>query len=293
MRDHQLVASSDSDNEAPGVEDHKGKYILKDSLPDFLSHMKCNMGFPEEEMRETSPCSLLGQFHNLAPLDLVVHPDIMEVLRRERKDPDKIILPRFMAILYPLQDMQQTLPDSVPTDSFVASLVGRTSLTEDDIIKDSTDKKVDSALNNVHSGSHLALGTGICGTYVSQSLISDIKQLFHSLEDFSDSSWLLDYIEKQVEYMSNIDLDRMQARPCQRVPALQFEGPWDSKTGARIRLRRLLLSISLFTQIFGEEIEEKMHKFFKDKKRSSSLKQTAPEKQPLKHKSPFHQSFCR
>ncbi|KAJ1199267.1 hypothetical protein NDU88_003105 [Pleurodeles waltl] len=89
-----------------------------------------------------------------------------EVIKREWKDPDKIILPRFMAKFYPLQDMAQMLPDSVPIDYFVASLVGRTSLAEDAVIRDSVDKKVDVSLRKYYAGTHLALQAGIYGTYV-------------------------------------------------------------------------------------------------------------------------------
>ncbi|KAJ1183210.1 hypothetical protein NDU88_000035 [Pleurodeles waltl] len=60
------------------------------------------------------------------PVDVPIYPCIQEVIKRELRDPDKIFLPRFMAKMYPLQEMAQVLPDSVPVDSFVACLVGHT-----------------------------------------------------------------------------------------------------------------------------------------------------------------------
>ncbi|KAJ1196434.1 hypothetical protein NDU88_000305 [Pleurodeles waltl] len=85
-----------------------------------------NMDFPEDEVPDTSSGSLLRQFQSTVPVDVAIHPCIREVIKQEWRDPDKILLPNFMAKLYPLQDMAQVLPDLVPIDSFVASLVGRT-----------------------------------------------------------------------------------------------------------------------------------------------------------------------
>ncbi|KAJ1096493.1 hypothetical protein NDU88_001633 [Pleurodeles waltl] len=86
-------------------------------------------------------------------------------------------------------DMQKDLPDSIPIDSFVASLVGRTSLVEDVIIRDSVDKKVDVAIKKVYLGAHMALQRGLYSTYVAQLLISDMKPLYRALDESSDCFW--------------------------------------------------------------------------------------------------------
>ncbi|KAJ1125453.1 hypothetical protein NDU88_003885 [Pleurodeles waltl] len=85
------------------------------------------------------------------------HPLRSRGIKREWRDRDKILLLCFMAKLYPLQDMAQVLPYSVPIDSFVASLVGRTSFDQDAVIRDSVDKKVDVSLKKAHARTHLAL----------------------------------------------------------------------------------------------------------------------------------------
>ena len=144
---------------------------------------------------------MVRQFQQSTVLDVPIQSHILDVVNREWKDPDKISLPRFMAKLYPLADMQNTLPDSVPIDSLVARLVGRTSLNEDAIIKDQTDKKIDSALKKVYSGVHLALRAGIYATYVSQSLLTDFKDLFKGLADGSDCGSLLEHMERQIEHL--------------------------------------------------------------------------------------------
>ncbi|KAJ1202696.1 hypothetical protein NDU88_006493 [Pleurodeles waltl] len=95
------------------------------------------------------------------PVDVPIHPCVQEVIKREWKDPDKTILPQFMAKLYPLQDLAQVLPDPVPIDSFVGSLVGRTSFAEDAVFRDSVGKKVDVSLKKSYAGMHLALRAGI------------------------------------------------------------------------------------------------------------------------------------
>ncbi|KAJ1080837.1 hypothetical protein NDU88_001026 [Pleurodeles waltl] len=98
------------------------------------------------------------------PVDVPIYPCIQEVIKWEWRDPDKINLPHFVAKLYPLKDMAKVLPDSMPIDSFVASLVGCTSLAEDAVIQDSVDKKVDVSLRKAYAGTHLALRAGIYGT---------------------------------------------------------------------------------------------------------------------------------
>ncbi|KAJ1107255.1 hypothetical protein NDU88_004648 [Pleurodeles waltl] len=126
-----------------------------------------------------------------------------EVIKQERRDPDKILLPLFMAKLYPLQDMAQVLPDLVPIDSFVTSLVGRTSLAEDAVIWDVSLKKA-------YAGTHLALRAGIYGTYVAQSLLSDLKALNSALDGSSGCSGLMSFIEGQVEFLLDISFDVVQ-----------------------------------------------------------------------------------
>ncbi|KAJ1101060.1 hypothetical protein NDU88_006134 [Pleurodeles waltl] len=90
------------------------------------------------------------------------------------------------------------LLDSVPIDSFVASLVGLTSLAEDAVIQASVDKKVDVSLKKAYAGTHLALRAGIYGTYVAQSLLSDLKALISALDGSSDCSGLMSFIQRQL-----------------------------------------------------------------------------------------------
>ncbi|KAJ1169806.1 hypothetical protein NDU88_001696 [Pleurodeles waltl] len=161
--------SSSSELEGSSLEEQKGKYISRDLLPPLVKYVP-------------------------------IHPYIQELIKREWRDPDKIILPRFMAKLYPLQDMAKVLPDLVPIDSFVASLVGRISLADDAVIQDAVDMKVDVSLKKAYSGTHLALRAGIYGTYVAQSLNS-------ALDGSSVCSELMSVIERQVEFLSDISFD--------------------------------------------------------------------------------------
>ncbi|KAJ1098238.1 hypothetical protein NDU88_003354 [Pleurodeles waltl] len=158
--------------------------------------------------------------------------------------------------------MSGSLPGSIPIDSVVASLVGRTFLTEDAIIKDATDKKIDSALRKVYSGSHLALRAGIYCSYVSQILLTDIKKFFSAVDDSSDCSSLLDNIEKQVEFMSNIVFDVvctsvLNGGACivARRNVIQKNG----RTDAAQKSSALRLPFQ-GSKIFGSEFEDCMHK---------------------------------
>ncbi|KAJ1128453.1 hypothetical protein NDU88_006831 [Pleurodeles waltl] len=128
----------------------------------------------------------------MALIDVQVPAYTHEVLKREWRDHDKIMLLRFMAKSYPFQDMQKDLLDYMPIDHFVANLLGRISLVEDAIIK-------------------AAIRAGICGTYVASSLITNIKSLCRSLKYSSGFSDVLEHTEKQVEYLSDISFDLVQA----------------------------------------------------------------------------------
>ncbi|KAJ1155292.1 hypothetical protein NDU88_008023 [Pleurodeles waltl] len=128
-------------------------------------------------------------------------------LSREWLDLDKILMPRFMAKLYPLHNKQSDFHDFILVNCFVASLVECTSLANEAILRDPVDKKVDGSLKKVYSGSHLALRAGIYGTYVVQSLISDLKTLYRALDESPDISEVLDKFESQVELLSDILFD--------------------------------------------------------------------------------------
>ncbi|KAJ1114913.1 hypothetical protein NDU88_003143 [Pleurodeles waltl] len=152
--------------------------------------------------------SLLRQFQCATPVDVLVHHCIQEVPKQEWKNPDKIIKLSFLEKLYPLKDILKDLPDSIPVDSFVASLMGHTSLAEDAIIRDSVDKKMDVALKKGFFGANLALRAGVCGTHVAQSLVCDMKFLCRALDDCSG---VLEHIEHQVEFLSDVSFEVVQA----------------------------------------------------------------------------------
>ncbi|KAJ1136282.1 hypothetical protein NDU88_002699 [Pleurodeles waltl] len=201
--------SSGSEVEVPIPEKQKGRYISLDLLPELVKHVKVNMEFTDGEAPDTSSGSLLCQFWCTIPIS--IHPCIQEVIKREWRDPDKIILPRFMAKLYPLQDMSLVLPNFIYIDSFVASLVGRMTLAEDVVVSHLVDKKVDGSLKKTYSRNHLTLRAGICGTYVAQSLLSDLKLLGRALDESSDCTSLLAIFERQVEFLSDISFDVVRA----------------------------------------------------------------------------------
>ncbi|KAJ1101181.1 hypothetical protein NDU88_006253 [Pleurodeles waltl] len=212
-------------------------------------------------------CFHLFDFASTVLVDVPIHPCIQELIKREWKDPDKIILPRFMAKLYLLQYMAQVLPGSVSIDSFVANLVGRTSLAEDAVIRDSVVKKVDVSLKKSYAGTHLALQAGIYGTYVAQSLLPDLKTLNNVLDGSSDCSELMSLIERQVD----ISFDVVQASALAEgacVSACRNLVLRDWKTDAAQRASALRLPFQ-GNVLFGAELEEKLHKLFKEKKHFS------------------------
>ncbi|KAJ1148663.1 hypothetical protein NDU88_001491 [Pleurodeles waltl] len=274
--------------EGPLPEEQKGKYIPRELLPPLLKHFKVNMDFPADEVPDTSDTSsgsLLHQFQSSVPVDVPIHPCIQEVIKPEWRDPDKILLPRFMAKLYPLQDMTQVLPDSVPIDSFVASLVGHMSLAEDAVIQDVVDKKVDVSLKKAYSGTHLALRAGIYRTYVAQSLLSDLKSLNGPLDGSSDCAGLMSLIECQVEFLLDISFDVVRVSALAGgacVSARRNLVLRDWKTDAAQRASALRLPFQ-GNVLFGTELEEKLPKLFKEKKHSYSFHSTLGD----------HRLFCR
>ena len=282
--------STDEEEEFPDVQ--TGKYVSKDILKEVLSHVKANMGFAEDEVPSTSSGPLLRQFQSASESSLPVHDHIWEVLRREWKDPDKIVLPRFMAKLYPLTDMQKTLPDAIQVDSLVSSLVGRTSLNEEAILKDAVDKKVDSSLKKVYAGMHLSMRAGIYATYVAQSLITDFKHLFSSLEEGEECSALLDSIERQVEFLSDVSFDVVRSSALAGGASVAARRnlllrDWKTDSSQKAAAFRMPFEGSL---LFGADLEEKIHKLFKEKKHSSSVKQVSA---PVQQQKSFRQPSRR
>ncbi|KAJ1083296.1 hypothetical protein NDU88_003455 [Pleurodeles waltl] len=202
------VSPSSSEEEGLGPEDLTGKYISKDKLPILVHNVKSNKGFQEDEAPESSSLALLHQFHSSTPVDVPVHSCICDDHYREWHDPDKILMPCFMAKICPLQFYSN---DSILVDAFVTSLVGSTSLADEMILHDPTDKTKDGSLKKVYSGSHAPLWDGIYGTHVAQSLILNLKTLYRALDESSDISGVLDMIEHQVEFLSDISFDVVRA----------------------------------------------------------------------------------
>ncbi|KAJ1140688.1 hypothetical protein NDU88_007036 [Pleurodeles waltl] len=181
----------------------------------------------------------------------------------------------------------KVLPDSVPTDSFVASFVDHTSLAEDAAIRDSVDKKVDVSVKKSYAGTHLALRAGIYGTYVAQSLLSDLKALKSALDGSSDCSGLMSLIERQVEFLSHISFDEVRASALAEGACVSAR--WnlvlrDWETDAAQHASALWLSFQ-GNVLFGAELEEKLHKLFKEKKHSSSFRSTLEDRRLFCRKS--------
>ncbi|KAJ1129304.1 hypothetical protein NDU88_007675 [Pleurodeles waltl] len=148
-------------------------------------------------------------------------------------------------------------------------LMGKTSLAEDAAIRDSVDKKVDGSLSKVYLGLHMALRTGIYGTNVAQSLISDMKPLYRSIDDASDCSGLLEQIECQVKYLSDDPLLWCGSQPWLVTRRNLVLKDW----GMDFTQKSSVLWPSFqANQLFWAELEEKLHKLFKEKKHSSALK---------------------
>ncbi|KAJ1136448.1 hypothetical protein NDU88_002865 [Pleurodeles waltl] len=140
------------------------------------------------------------------------------------------------------------------------------------VIRDSDDKKVDVSLKKAYAGTHLALRTGIYGTYVAQSLLSDLKALNSALDGSSDCSGLMSLIEHQVEILLDISFDVVWASALAEgacVFARRNLVLRDWKMDAAQWASALLLPFQ-GNVLFGAELEEKLHKLFKEKKHSSS-----------------------
>ncbi|KAJ1176887.1 hypothetical protein NDU88_002154 [Pleurodeles waltl] len=163
-------------------------------------------------------------------------------------------------------------------------LVGRTSLAEDAVIQQSVDRKVDVPLKKTYTGTHLALRAG---TYVAQSLLSDLKALNSALDGSSDCSGLMSIIERQVEFLSDISFDVVRALALAEgacVSARRNLVLRDWKTDAAQQASTLRLPFQ-GNVLFGAELEEKLHKLFKEKKHSFSFCSTLGDRRLFSKKS--------
>ncbi|KAJ1191007.1 hypothetical protein NDU88_000324 [Pleurodeles waltl] len=202
-----------------------------------------------DEVPDTSSGSLLRQFQSSVPGNVPIHPSIQECL---------------LTLLSPVL------------------------LAEDTVIRDSVDKKVDVSLKKAYAGTHLAFRAGIYGTYVAQSSLSDLKALNSALDGSSDCSGLMSFIERQVEFLTDISFDVVQASALAEgacVSACRDLVLRDRKMDAAQRASALRLPFQ-GNVLFGLELEEKLHKLFKEKKHSSSFRSTLGEFRLFGKKSP-------
>ncbi|KAJ1103836.1 hypothetical protein NDU88_001257 [Pleurodeles waltl] len=110
-------------------------------LPELLDHIKTNKGLSSKEVAETSKYAVLYQFKKPLNVRVPIYQLVMDVVLNEWKDPDKIIVPRFMSKLYPLERMEEALPDTAHVDPLVVSLVGRSSMSDESALRDPADRK--------------------------------------------------------------------------------------------------------------------------------------------------------
>ncbi|KAJ1218888.1 hypothetical protein NDU88_006459 [Pleurodeles waltl] len=167
-------------------------------------------------------------------------------------------------------------------------LVGCTSLAEDAVIRDSVDKKEDVSLKKSYAGTHLALRAGIYGTYVAQSLLSDLKALNNALDGSSDCSELMSLIKRQVEFLLDISFDVVRAsalveRACVSARRNFVLRDWKTVAAQGASALRLPFQGNV---LFGAELEEKLHKLFKEKKHSSSFRSTLGDRHLFRRRSP-------
>ncbi|KAJ1108289.1 hypothetical protein NDU88_005665 [Pleurodeles waltl] len=156
------------------------------------------MGFSAEAVPSTSRETVLPQFKKLPSTALPIHQFAMDALLNEWRDPEHITLPCFMAKLYTLEEMEGKLPETFHVDSILASLVGRPSMAEENIVKDVANKNVDSSVKKAYAGTHLALRAGVHGAYVAQSLLTDFKTFFKTMQEDGQCP---DLLERQSEYI--------------------------------------------------------------------------------------------
>ncbi|KAJ1129828.1 hypothetical protein NDU88_008193 [Pleurodeles waltl] len=226
------------------------------------------MGFQEDEAPESSSRTLLHQFQSSTPIDVPVHFCLCEVQHRELQDPDKVVLPWFMAKLY-----QTDFPDSIQVDSFVASLVGHTSLAKERWFSRIPRQKGGwFSLEGVLWCSSSPLD-GIYGVYVARSIMSDLKTLYGALDECSDCSGVLDMIELQVVFLSDVSFDVVRAHALAKGACVAARRnlvlrDWRTEVAWRSSALRLPFPGSV---LFGADLETRLHKLLKKKKHSSSL----------------------
>ncbi|KAJ1131397.1 hypothetical protein NDU88_009734 [Pleurodeles waltl] len=177
-----------------------------------------------------------------------------------------------MANLYPLEDMGEKLPDSMQVVSVVASLVGRSSMAEENTLKDGADKKVDSSVK-VYARAHPALRADVYRAYVSQSLLPGFKTLLTTMQEGGSYTDLLESMEQQAEFLSDIAFDSVRVSALSSGASvaarrnLYLKG-WNMDAAQRYMALRLPF---VGSRLFGHELEEKLHCVFKELKHSMSF----------------------
>ncbi|KAJ1199916.1 hypothetical protein NDU88_003748 [Pleurodeles waltl] len=117
---------------------------------------------------------------------------------------------------------------------------------------------------------------------MAQSLIYDTKSLCQALDESSDCSGVLEHIERQLEFLSDVSFDVMRALVrsegfCVATRHNLVLRDW--KTDAAQRSSALQMSFQELI-LFGAKLEEKLYKLFKEKNYSFSLKSLPGDHQP-------------
>ncbi|KAJ1145411.1 hypothetical protein NDU88_011698 [Pleurodeles waltl] len=129
----------------------------------------------------------------------------------------------------------------------------------------------------------------IAGSQVKALVDTGGSSLYRALDELSDCSGVLERIERQVAFLLDVAFDvvRVSARSGEASVAAQCNlvlCNWMTDAVQRSSALRIHFQPSV---LFGAELEEKLHKLFKEKKHSSSLKSLPGDRQPSKRKSPL------
>ncbi|KAJ1149370.1 hypothetical protein NDU88_002180 [Pleurodeles waltl] len=154
------------------------KYLQKGDLLALFGYLGDNLSIPMEDDVPRPRYGLFQQLHSRPPTSLAVNKEVLDLLLREWKAPEKTDLPRFLTWLYPLAKGDIEFPSSLKIDSLLSHLDSCLSIFSEEVpISDFGDPREEASLKKSFSSLNLAFRAAISAVYPSESLV----KAFHSL----------------------------------------------------------------------------------------------------------------
>ena len=259
-------------------EDLHSKYIQAPQLKALLKHIGDMLGFKEQAVSEDD---FYAQYAPVQDNALPMHDVIKSMILKDWKDVDKQSIPRFLRKRYVLEGFEDNFPQTPKVNTILASMSSSSSLaSEDSVLTDANDKKVDSALKRCYAASNYAARANTYAAYETQVVLKDFYALSECLQAKEDPSSLLANVELLAQFQSDSTFDSLWAASTVAGAAVTgSRALWLKSWKLESVQRALLYKLPFLGQkLFGPDLDTLIQKAVDEKKLLQPFKSFAAKK---------------